>query len=525
MKKCAIFRFINKIAYTALIRILCKAKDIENAEKILLEAEKCQQCKPKLRLYSSIIQSYCIRSDMEGAIRTWLRMSTTQQGETVGGSSTIRISEREYCALIQCATRTGDAQVMEFLLTGLAEDVTVPSLGTTDAIVKWFQSEHAVRQVNEDETSVFPSVMNKISLPSNNVPSLGPIQFLTEHGSTDLTKWRISNGIKVDVKSGLLQNGCMDGSKLQVVSLTDDSWKFMEEMNEKIVVKGDLDNEKSCFAGGGKGKKYVLSVEQREKRVSNWERFKIFLEDKVGPPKFMYDGYSIKNKSEDECNGKTEVKKRYDFVIDGANVGYYQNNYEHAPKHVNYEQIDWMVQYFLNLGKSTLVVLHERHFSKKLLPESAKSIVEKWDELGVLFRSPVGSNDDWFWMHAALWCGSSCMVVSNDLMRDHHFQMLAYRSFTRWKDRQQVHFTFGEYLPALRRREIILSYPDLYSRRIQRLGNYMLVIPLPKMGDENRFLDGYHKAGDNVPIEETYVCISLNEGDINPKVKQCNVLN
>ncbi len=35
------------------------------------------------------------------------------------------------------------------------------------------------------------------------------------------------------------------------------------------------------------------------------------------------------------------------------------------------------------------------------------------------------------------------MVVTNDEMRDHHFQMLSHRSFLRWKERHCVRFRIG----------------------------------------------------------------------------------
>lgn len=137
----------------------------------------------------------------------------------------------------------------------------------------------------------------------------------------------------------------------------------------------------------------------------------------------------------------------------------------------------------------------------------AEIIVKKWDENGTLYRTPHGSNDDWFWMHAALWCGRGTMVLSNDLMRDHHFQMLAHRSFLRWKERHQIYFDFGSW--EGKKRHVKLMYPDVYSRRIQHVGDFGLAIPLPKRGDENRFLDGFHEADETAPTEETYVCIHL----------------
>ena len=121
-------------------------------------------------------------------------------------------------------------------------------------------------------------------------------------------------------------------------------------------------------------------------------------------------------------------------------------------------------------------------------------------------------NDDWFWMHAALVLGPGTLVLTNDEMRDHHFQMLSPRSFLRWKDRHQVRFCFGNnnknsgdvFAPGYR--PVILSYPEIYSRRCQYVDDGY-IIPHPKRGDENRFLDGSHEANLDEPVEETYLCI------------------
>ena len=102
-------------------------------------------------------------------------------------------------------------------------------------------------------------------------------------------------------------------------------------------------------------------------------------------------------------------------------------------------------------------------------------------------------------------------------MRDHHFQMLASKSFLRWKERHQCHFSFGSWLPTTsdcavttqasqQQRQVLVEYPSKYSRRIQRISNG-LAVPLPKRGDENRFLDGIHVANEDEPEEETYVCL------------------
>jgi hypothetical protein len=253
----------------------------------------------------------------------------------------------------------------------------------------------------------------------------------------------------------------------------------MKQMNETIVFDGQLSGSTSEFQGGRKGKKRMTFCP--EKRKGQWKRFNDFLENVIGP---------------------------LDVVVDGANVGYYKQNFS-SSKHVDYDQIDWIVRHFTKMGKRVLLFLHERHFSKKLMPAEYKPLQEKWEKEGTLFQTPIGMNDDWFWLHAALKYKS--LVLTNDEMRDHHFQMLAPRTFLRWKERHQVHFNFGQWdhtngFTDGRRREVELVYPHAYSRRIQRVEDG-LVVPLAKRGDENRFMDGVHTACDDEPTEETYLCI------------------
>ena len=155
--------------------------------------------------------------------------------------------------------------------------------------------------------------------------------------------------------------------------------------------------------------------------------------------------------------------------------------------------------------------MHERHFSPSLMPRRFRPLIQSWERAGILCKSPAGMNDDWFWMQAALVSGPGTLLVTNDEMRDHHFQMLSPRSFLRWKERHQVHFHFGGDAPNNSsrgggRRPVVLIYPEIYSRRIQRVGDGY-VIPHPKRGDENRFLDGAHFAEEDAAEEETCLCI------------------
>ena len=493
---------LNETAYTALIRILCQPEnnDLFQAEQLLDQAENTQQCKPKLRMYSCLIEALCneVNNDLVGALRIWCRIHHLERKDKNGQEQTgMELSEKEYCYLLKCAIRIGDVKVAERVLSEIAEDILVPSQDTRDAIVSWFKSKYAVI-----DTPSNSSAIDRIEkLPKCNAPSMGPLQHFngSDYTCNETSKWEITCGDKINTENGTILSGCLEGETLKPIQVKKESWKKLIQMNEDIVVKGEIAEHANIqYAGGGKGKKRRLSIESMEKRIKQWNNYKAFLLDCVGP-------ISEENDPSQAFHGK----KKFDIVIDGANVGYYQRNFSNAPKHVDYKQIDWVVDHFCEQGKRVLLVMHMRHFSKNLLPKWAESIVNKWDENGILYRTPHGFNDDWFWMHAALWCGRGTKVLSNDKLRDHHFQMLAYRSFLRWKERHQVYFDFGEWKNM--KREVLLTYPDVYSRRIQRVGSNGLVIPLPKKGDENRFLDGLHEADDTAPVDETYLCIKLNK--------------
>eukprot|EP00814_Leptocylindrus_danicus_P015995 CAMPEP_0116004724 /NCGR_PEP_ID=MMETSP0321-20121206/763_1 /TAXON_ID=163516 /ORGANISM="Leptocylindrus danicus var. danicus, Strain B650" /LENGTH=648 /DNA_ID=CAMNT_0003473061 /DNA_START=61 /DNA_END=2007 /DNA_ORIENTATION=- len=443
--------------------------DLDKARDLLAEAESSKDIKLKLRLYAPLIYSVCKRRDVSGAFTLW---------EQASKHNDIALSELEYLYIMQCATEVGDAVVFDRVLANVAEDILVPSKVLARAIIEWFESKAAIKSEDNDQKS--STGWNFGAIPNADAaPSLGPVVCSNQ--------WNIDLKCKVDAKTGCLLNGCMKDMTLKPVPLTSEAWQSLMEMNEAIVRKGSLENDTSEFQGGRKGKK--RSVEDLSKRVSKWEMFGKWLTKHAGPI---------------HSNG-------FDVIIDGANVGYYETNFAGAPKHVDYNQIDGMIRHFEDLGKKVLVVLHERHFFSKLVPRSADKIIERWNENKLVFRTPYDSNDDWYWFHAALYSGMDTLVVTNDEMRDHHFQMLAHRSFLRWKERHQIRFHFGSWISTgdTRHRAIELSFPRVYSRRIQRLADG-LVIPLPKKGDENRFLDGEHVASTE-PVEEAYICIKSSK--------------
>jgi len=118
----------------------------------------------------------------------------------------------------------------------------------------------------------------------------------------------------------------------------------------------------------------------------------------------------------------------YSIVVDGANVGYFKQNFPGAPKHIDYNQVDALITRLREDGHNPLLVLHARHVSPETVPVSSRDIIRRWRGEGRLLLTPPRWNDDWFWLYVAV--TQDIRVVTNDEMRDHHFSMLSPRYFT-----------------------------------------------------------------------------------------------
>ena len=114
----------------------------------------------------------------------------------------------------------------------------------------------------------------------------------------------------------------------------------------------------------------------------------------------------------------------------------------HTGSTLNHHQIDWLLEHVRRASPDArvLLVLHTSHTAADSLAPAAAAIVHRWRAEGVLFETPAGMNDDWYWLHAAVASGPGCKVVSNDEMRDHTFGLMDSRVFAKWRERHVVHF-------------------------------------------------------------------------------------
>ncbi|XVF00065.1 hypothetical protein REPUB_Repub03eG0253700 [Reevesia pubescens] len=124
----------------------------------------------------------------------------------------------------------------------------------------------------------------------------------------------------------------------------------------------------------------------------------------------------------------------FDAVVDGANVGLIKADT------FNVYQLNNVVNQLQQMSpskRSPLVILHQSRVTGDLARNrNSRNLLESWKRAGALYATPRGSNDDWYWLYAAVCC--KCLVVTNDEMRDHLFQLLGTSFFPRWKEKHQV---------------------------------------------------------------------------------------
>ncbi|XP_020873404.1 proteinaceous RNase P 3 isoform X1 [Arabidopsis lyrata subsp. lyrata] len=131
----------------------------------------------------------------------------------------------------------------------------------------------------------------------------------------------------------------------------------------------------------------------------------------------------------------------YEAILDGANIGLYQQNF--ADGGFSLPQLEAVVKELYNKSgnkKQPLVLLHKKRVNALLGNPNHRNLVEEWIDNNVLYATPPGSNDDWYWLYAA--AKLKCLLVTNDEMRDHIFELLSNSFFEKWKERHQVRFTF-----------------------------------------------------------------------------------
>lgn len=158
-------------------------------------------------------------------------------------------------------------------------------------------------------------------------------------------------------------------------------------------------------------------------------------------------------------------------------------------------------------GKWPLVFWHNKRTNALLDNSSHRRVVEEWINKGVLYTTPIGSNDDWYWLYAAV--KLKCLLVTNDEMRDHIFELLENDLFLRWKEKHQIRYTFIK-------GRLRLEMPPLYSVVIQESETGSWHVPIAGNDSElERTWLCVTRPGDTENIEARGSCVSMSVGSYN----------
>jgi proteinaceous RNase P len=212
------------------------------------------------------------------------------------------------------------------------------------------------------------------------------------------------------------------GRRLQAIDLDEEQFKAFSAGISKLAAERERSNGPKKKGPGGRD----------EPQLSKFEEFSQWLQRK-GP---------------------------FDVVVDGANVAMYGQAKEN---HMQPRQITQVVRQIQSEQPDSrvLVVLHNRRVNQLRQSRQGKKVLEQLLRTGVLYATPTGSNDDWYWMHAVVKAGRQGRLISNDQMRDHIFQLLSPKFFPKWRERHQVTFEFWDDTLTFQR-------PAKFSTCIQR---------------------------------------------------------
>ncbi|OIW15873.1 hypothetical protein TanjilG_04408 [Lupinus angustifolius] len=164
----------------------------------------------------------------------------------------------------------------------------------------------------------------------------------------------------------------------------------------------------------------------------------------------------------------------FDAVVDAANVGL-QNMHHFSFGHLN--SVVRQLRELSPTKRMPLIILHVSRVTggPAQIPNN-KRLLENWKNNGALYATPQGSNDDWYWLYAAV--RSKCLLVTNDEMRDHLFQLLGSSFFPRWKEKHQVRISVSNRGPSL-------IMPPRYSIVIQESSNGSWHVPTITADDDH----------------------------------------
>ncbi|KAH7488826.1 hypothetical protein KRP22_008536 [Phytophthora ramorum] len=386
-------------------------------------------------LYNMII-NVCSKADDPAAFKAGAyAVYQDMKQAAISANQKIGVSEPIYSAMLKLCSKAQDFGACETLIAEMEAANVNPKLRTFGSLLQahsdaghlekcvWVHEKFLSHELEptEDDYVALLRVCVKTGHAERFYAFLD--MFIEDVWQPSLSTWDVlkdwfnSEAAQVDGRKWKITEGTV--SEEGVCSVTGDQLQSLE-------LEAELEAELLA--------KVEKLVRTDEKRTAQWDAFKQWLGE-FGP---------------------------FDVIIDAANVGYCNQNFDGGG--FNYAQIELMVQHYEARGNKPLLVLHERRTWDEQVPAEHRAQVAQWRASHKMFNCQPGNNDDWYWLYAAVKLGGRTLMISNDEMRDHHFQMIHNRAFGRWKERHQVHYqVHGD--------RVTVDEPLPYSARPQRVGD------------------------------------------------------
>lgn len=409
----------TEMTYTALARIEAATgeprKALDIAKRLIDE-----RLTPKLRTFAPALHAFCIKGDIAGALET--KAAITSAG--------IEISELEYAVLL---TAYADASRWEdglALLRRMREEIRSLAPPLMESVRSFFQSHPqwgVEESVNVDEATGAAS-----SSPSDSKMQLAAIDLSPEDrasllaGIGKLAREREAKSSFDGFVGWLNRRGplpyLVDGANVGMYNQNFQTSGFNFNQVEKVMnalrpLARDTHGARRAACGG--------DAEPEPEAAAK--------------PKEGGDGES-KAEAEGESKAEAEGNTEENMEENTEEMTEEQRNLDAGLTSIGDIDITNLTK---NPGVNTPVnFLHVRRVrGGPANHHRSKQLIDGWKRCGELFVCPQGSNDDWYWLYAAVASGNDTFLVSNDEMRDHAFQMLpAPRLFAKWKERHQVRF-------------------------------------------------------------------------------------
>jgi pentatricopeptide repeat protein len=442
---------MREAAYSSIIRSCCD-HGLKGEGLTIYEEMKAKNVAPKLRTITSLLDVFSSENKSEKEVDSSSFLICEKLFHDGVDTYQIIFTEKEYYYLLRSCYYLHKVDSFFEYLHILMEELLLIRHPETLELVKSFFTEQASPSLQSPEN---PYIIQESSVSDEGRVEVNHEQLLSIDLSETIQKELLekiqSFAVNRDGNSKYKPNNKIKYLQSTLYQLHQQK-KLEEEKNEKKEEKTAIksseekkhDENHKTTDNNVQKKGEKIDIYDKENRLEQWRSFENHLQ----------------SLHQQHCHSTTTKNKKNFIILDGANIGYYNQNFRGAPNYINYQQI----QYILNclLGKEDenkekkktetsehheekdisnqkthennhceyfpIIILHSRHLKPQLSPHSKEyqqiqSLLQEWKEKNYLFTTPKGFNDDWYWMYATI--KYHCYVITNDDMRDHHFQLLS----------------------------------------------------------------------------------------------------